>query len=90
MRGNQDHKFEDPKKLEERRKLAKQCTEALGLTLPCLVDDMEDTASQSFNAWPERIYVVGTDGKIAFASGPGPWGFKPNDLADHLATSSDE
>jgi len=38
---------------------------------------MDNAASEAFAAWPERIYVVGVDGRIAFKGGPGPWGFDP-------------
>jgi len=32
-----------------------------------------NAASEAFAASPERIYVVGVDGRIAFKGGPGPW-----------------
>ncbi len=49
----------------------------LNLTIPTAVDDMKDTVNQLYKAWPERIYVIGKDGKVAYKSGIGPWGFKP-------------
>jgi len=42
-----------------------------------VVDDMQDSANQSYRGWPERIYVIGKGGKIAYRAGLGPWGFKP-------------
>ena len=28
-------------------------------------------------ALPDRLYLVGTDGTVAFQGDPGPWGFDP-------------
>jgi hypothetical protein len=52
--------------------------------MPVLVDGMDDAASEAFAAWPERVYVVGSGGRIAFAGGPGPWGFDPDEAATAL------
>ncbi len=38
---------------------------------------MGDTVNQLYKAWPERIYVIDRNGKIAYRSAIGPWGFKP-------------
>ena len=47
------------------------------LTIPCLVDDMDNTANKAYQAHPDRIYVVRTDGRIAIAAAQGPFGFAP-------------
>jgi len=52
--------------------------------MPTAVDDMVDTANQLYKAWPERIYVVDRDGKIAHKSAIGPWGFQPTQAEDVL------
>jgi hypothetical protein len=59
----------------ERLAAARLCAERLGLTIPTLVDAMDNAACEWFAAWPERIYVIGTDGRIAFKTGPGPYEF---------------
>lgn len=48
--------------------------------LPALVDDMQDTANKADGAWPDCLYLIGKNGKLAYKGGPGPWGFKPSDL----------
>ena len=63
--------------IEARFAAARAGVTRLGLTMPVLVDRMDDAVSQAFAAWPERIYVVGRDGRIAFKGGPGPWEFDP-------------
>jgi hypothetical protein len=30
--------------------------------------------------WPDRLYVIARDGRIAYKSDPGPFGFKPADM----------
>ena len=64
--------------IEERFAAARAGVARLGLTMPVFVDEMNDAVSEAFAAWPERIYVVGGDGRIAFQGGPGPWEFDPD------------
>ena len=64
--------------LAERFSAARAGVERLALTMPVLVDGMDDSVSSAFAAWPERIYVVGADGRVAFTGGPGPFEFDPD------------
>ncbi len=70
--------------LEDRLAAARAGVERLGLTMPVYVDQMDDAVSEAFAAWPERIYVAGRDGRLAFVGGPGPWEFDPDAAADAL------
>ena len=58
-----------------------------GVTIPCVVDNMDNAANKAYSAWPDRIFVIAPDGKLAVASDRGPWGFKPGlkELSDWLA-----
>ena len=67
----------DPKSLEERRKAAKDFAKSLNLSLPILVDEMDDGAEKAYAAWPDRLYVIDGDGKVALKGGKGPRGFQP-------------
>lgn len=49
----------------------------LKLSIPCLIDDMKNTAQKGYAGWPDRIYVVDKAGKVAFRGDLGPKGFKP-------------
>jgi hypothetical protein len=62
--------------VKERRERAGQFAEVMKLTVPVLVDKGDDKVNAAYAGWPERLYVVGTDGKIAYKGGPGPGGFK--------------
>lgn len=70
--------------LEERFAAAREGAERLQLTLPVLVDGMDDAVSEAFSAWPERIYVADPAGRVAFKGGPGPWEFDPDAAAAAL------
>lgn len=76
---------EDPKTLEERRAVAEVCLTKLEIaSIPALVDDMQDTANVAYGGWPDRLYLVGRDGRVAYKGGRGPFGFKPDELEQAL------
>ncbi len=60
-----------------RAKIASDCVRTLGITFPCLIDDMQDSVQKRFRAWPARAGIVGADGRIAYLSAPGPRGVDP-------------
>ena len=68
-----------PKTYEERIKVAGECMKDLGLSIPCLVDDMQNTAQKAYAGWPDRLYVIDADGKVAYKGAPGPRGFRPQE-----------
>ncbi|MBI3462955.1 MAG: hypothetical protein HY000_07820 [Planctomycetes bacterium] len=73
----EEFKISDPKTLEERQRVAREFAEKVGLTIPILVDTMDDHVEQSYAGWPDRIYVIDATGKIAFQGDSGPRGFPP-------------
>ena len=70
--------------LADRFAAAREGVARLRLTLPVLVDGMDDAVSEAFAAWPERIYVADAAGRIAYVGGPGPWEFDPEAAAAAL------
>ena len=70
----------DPRTIEERRAAAGQCETALEYGIPTLVDDLDDAVNQAYAGWPTRLYLVGMDGRVAYAGGIGPFGFSPKAL----------
>lgn len=67
-----------PASLEERRKIAKEFGEGLKLSIPILVDTLDDPVNRAYSGWPDRLYVLDGQGKIALKGGPGPGGFTPS------------
>ena len=73
--------LEDPRTLAERREVADVCMAKLELDeLPALVDDIDDAVSTQYAAWPDRLYLVDAEGRIAYHGGRGPFGFDPGEL----------
>lgn len=72
--------IKEPKTYEERCKVAGECIKSMKLSIPALVDDMKDTAEKAYSGWPDRFFLVGKDGKIAYVGERGPRGFKPDDV----------
>jgi hypothetical protein len=70
----------DPQTMEERRKVAGQCEESLQYGIRTYVDEMDDAVNKAYAASPTRLYLVGEDGRVVYAGGLGPWGFKPAEL----------
>jgi hypothetical protein len=62
---------------DERINVAGLCVTKLGIELPALVDEADDHVERAYTGWPDRLYVVGADGRIAYKSAAGPFGFKP-------------
>jgi type I thyroxine 5'-deiodinase len=77
---------EEPREAGERLAVAKRCMSALAMRpMPALVDLMDDQVDAAYEAWPDRLFLVDRDGRIAYRSAPGPFGFKPDELADAIA-----
>ena len=64
----------------ERRRVAGESADAMKYGIKTYVDEMDDPVMSAYVAWPERLYLVDIDGRIAFAADRGPWGFKPEEL----------
>ena len=72
--------YAQPRTLADRLAIAKDFTERFTWTLPMVVDPMDNPAEQAYAAWPERLYVVGADGRIACKGAMGPAGFDPEEV----------
>ena len=66
--------------LEDRSKTAQTCTASLKLSIPTLVDKADNKVNAAYAGWPDRMAIVGTDGKIAYYGGKGPGGFKTGEV----------
>ncbi len=72
---------QEPVTWKERAELAQTCTEALDLKeIPTLIDGIKDGVGEAYAAWPDRLYLVGRNGRIVYGGGRGPRGFKPEEL----------
>ena len=76
--------YEQPTSLEERTEIANTCALRLDLSIPTLIDDMTNSTDAKYYALPDRLYLVGRDGRIAYRGGPGPFGFVSAELEQAL------
>ena len=72
--------IKDPKTLDERNKVAKEFVKDFKVSLPVLVDTLDDTAGKAYSGWPDRLYVIDAKGKLAYVGPPGPRGFQPKEI----------
>ena len=49
-----------------------------------LLDDMNDTVSKAYSALPERFFILGTDGAVAYSGARGPRGINLDALEKRL------
>jgi hypothetical protein len=73
-------KIGQPQSLEQRGEHAAQCVATLKLTVPTVLDRVDNKVNTAYAAWPDRLYVVGFDGRVAYKGGPGPGGFRPPEV----------
>lgn len=66
--------FYQPKTYEQRRKLAETACTFWELPIPTLVDTMDPSIGATYQAWPNRAYLIGTDGRIVARGVKGPRG----------------
>lgn len=87
MTSNREEQVEyaQPQDTLSRREVATACTVSLKLSIPTLLDTMDNVADALYNGWPERLYVLSCAGSILYKGGKGPFGFDTEELAAFLA-----
>ena len=76
----------EPATLDERREVAGSCFETLfQAKVPLFVDSIDDEVSTLYTAKPTRIYLIGTDGRVVYNPGIGPFGYNPDHLGREIA-----
>ena len=58
--------------------------------MPAVIDKIDNKANDAYSGHPDRLYLVGKDGKIAYAGGRGPRGFRPDELEDAIKDELDK
>lgn len=71
----------------ERNEAAQACVSTLNLSIPALVDNERNEVNAAYAGWPDRLYVVDRNGRIAYKGGRGPAGFKPDEVEEWLKRS---
>ncbi|MFN7736544.1 MAG: deiodinase family protein [Pirellula sp.] len=76
-----------PTSFDERIGVANQFCIKLNPKMPVVVDELNDPAGHAYSGMPARLYVIDAQGKVAFKSGRGPFGFSPPEMEQALAMS---
>lgn len=72
------------KSFDERCEVAETCLTKLSIKIPSLIDEIDNSTETAYTGWPDRLYVIGREGRVAYKSKPGPYGFKPVEVAATL------
>ena len=76
--------YANPTNLDERNQVAVACVRNLNVGFPAVVDGMDNSVETAYTAWPDRLVVVDAEGKVAYKSGVGPFGFRPEGVKETL------
>jgi alkylhydroperoxidase family enzyme len=79
--------IQQPRDEGERVNVAQRCCSSLKISMPLLVDEMDDRVGNAYSGMPDRLYLIDRKGRIAYKSGRGPFGFKPGELEQSLILS---
>ena len=70
----------EPATGDERRAVASTCAANLKMSMPTVFDGIDNAVASAYGGWPDRLYLIGAGGRIAYQGGEGPFGFKPDEL----------
>jgi hypothetical protein len=76
--------FRQPTNRQERVGVAEKCCTSLAMSMPLLVDDLDDRVGHAWSGMPDRLYVIDRAGRVAYKGGRGPFGFKPGEMEQSL------
>lgn len=72
--------------MAERVEVGQECMVKLALEIPAVVDEMDDAVAKAYAAMPERLYLIGRDGRVAYKGGIGPMFFRPREWEQAIET----
>jgi hypothetical protein len=72
--------IEAAKSIDQKDDHATACVRKLDIKFAALIDGMDNRTENDYTAWPDRLMLVGRDGRIAFKGEMGPRGFRPPEL----------
>lgn len=68
----------------EREEAAQSCTIGLQISMPTVVEEMDNVIDEAYGAAPERLYLIGKDGKVVYHGGAGPHLFYLDELEEAI------
>ena len=64
--------FRQHQNYEEREEVAQTCSLNLHIDIPILIEEIDNSIDEAYGAAPERLYLIGANGKVAYQGGAGP------------------
>ncbi len=64
--------------------MATTCCVNLKMSMPLLVDGLDDRVGHLYSGMPDRLYLLDRGGRVVCKGGRGPFGFKPGELEHSL------
>ena len=61
----------------ERCDVAQRLLKDKALSLPTIIDGMDNGVTKAYDAFPNRAFLVRKDGRLGVAAGQGPRGYRP-------------
>jgi hypothetical protein len=78
--------YDEPTTDDERTEVASAFQVALGLDMPMLIDRIDNDVDKKYVGLPMRMFLVDSDGKIAFSGKKGPFGWDDEAFEESLKT----
>jgi len=90
---NNAFQIRSPRSIDERRQVARDFAAKLKLSVPIVVDSIDDKVEAIYSVWPNRMIIIDAEGNIADAGVAGPQGTstsarKAPSILDRLASEA--
>jgi len=69
---------------DEREEAAQTCSIDLHISIPTLVEEMDNVIDEAYGAAPERLYLIGKEGNVFYHGGAGPHLFDLDELDEAI------
>jgi len=81
---DEDVIYKQPETSDERADVAAACMLRYNFSFPMLLDGMDNDAEEKYISWPDRLYIIGRDGNVAYKGGLGPFYFNVDEFEQEL------
>ncbi len=76
--------YPQPTTYDQRVGIADSMCSDLKISIPTLIDGIDNKVGSAYSGFPDRMYLIGVDGKVKYKGARGPFGFKPAELENAI------
>lgn len=73
-----------------RQKILRLCNDKTAILGRLVLDTMEDEGNISYGAQPDRLFIIGGNGRIAYVGARGPFGYDVSGVEKWIQTFMSE